>query len=409
MLIIYRVTLWVAVFFTVTFSPLGEYMFTTHQVFGKLIGLLLIVATLGLLTGCDDAKTQAAAPPPAPLVEVMDVSAQNVPLVGDYLAQTAGSRDVAVHARVTGILEKRTYIEGTPVEKGDLLFEIDAAPYVAALEQAQGDLAQQRTRLKRAELENARVRKLYAANAVSQKDRDDAQAEFDAASAAVQTARARVEQAEINLGYTRVEAPISGVTSKEVRSEGSLASAGGDSLLTTITQVNPLYINFGIPNTEVAEQRELSAAGRLAVAPEGIQVELILPDGTSYEHRGTITFRDQVVDQWTGTVRTRAEVTNPENSVLPGQYVRARVHGLYLKDAIVIPQRAVLETQQGPMVYVVDKSMTANIRPVVIGKSIGNDYVVEKGLVDGESIIVEGIIKARPGQPVRVAPAAQGE
>lgn len=384
-------------------------MFTTHQVFGKLIGLLLIVATLGLLTGCDDAKTQAAAPPPAPLVEVMDVSAQNVPLVGDYLAQTAGSRDVAVHARVTGILEKRTYIEGTPVEKGDLLFEIDAAPYVAALEQAQGDLAQQRTRLKRAELENARVRKLYAANAVSQKDRDDAQAEFDAASAAVQTARARVEQAEINLGYTRVEAPISGVTSKEVRSEGSLASAGGDSLLTTITQVNPLYINFGIPNTEVAEQRELSAAGRLAVAPEGIQVELILPDGTSYEHRGTITFRDQVVDQWTGTVRTRAEVTNPENSVLPGQYVRARVHGLYLKDAIVIPQRAVLETQQGPMVYVVDKSMTANIRPVVIGKSIGNDYVVEKGLVDGESIIVEGIIKARPGQPVRVAPAAQGE
>lgn len=368
--------------------------------------LMLLAATmLTFMVGCTEEKKQAAMP--APLVELMTVEAKNVPVVGDYVAQTAGSREVEVRARVTGILERRTYKEGSPIQRGTLMFEIDPATYKAALEQAEGDLAQQTARYKRAVIERDRVFKLYADNAVSQKDRDDAQTEFDAASAAMKAAAGRAKEARINLGYTRVEAPISGVTSQEVRSEGSLATTTAEgSKLTSITQYDPLYINFGMPNSDIMSHRRLVEQGKAVLAPEGLTVELVLADGSRYSRVGKVTFRDKLVDQNTGTVRTRAEVANPDAEILPGQYVRALVHGLTLKDAIMIPQRAILETQHGPMVYVVDANMVANLRPVVIADTLGKDYVIEKGVAPGDRIILEGIIKARPGQPVRVAQPA---
>lgn len=364
--------------------------------------LVLAVALLATVTGCKDEAHKAA--PPAPLVELKTITAGDVPLTSEYVAQTAGSREVEVRARVTGILLRRAYTEGRPIRKGSLMFEIDPDTYKANLDQAEGQLAQEQARLSRARVERDRVLSLYSENAVSQKDRDDAVTEFESASAAVKVAQAKVKEARINLGYTRVDAPISGVTSKEVRSEGSLVGPTAEgSLLTTITQLDPLYVNFGVPGTAMSGLRRLIESGKAEVAKGGLTVEITLPDGTLYGRPGKITFTDKQVDQTTGTVRSRAEFANPEAEVMPGQFVRALVRGITLKNAIIVPQRAVLETQKGPMVYVVGADMMANLRPVVVAEPIGSDYLIEKGLSDGDQIIVEGIIKARPGQPVRVA------
>ncbi|AAS94544.1 efflux RND transporter periplasmic adaptor subunit [Nitratidesulfovibrio vulgaris] len=373
----------------------------------RVLPFVLVVAMMAALTGCKEEAQKGA--PPAPLVEVKTITAGDVPVTSEYVAQTAGSREVEVRARVTGILLKRTYTEGRPIKKGALMFEIDPDTYKAALDQAEGQLAQEQARLSRARLERDRVLALYADNAVSQKDRDDAVTEFDSASAAVKVAQARVKEARINLGYTRVDAPIAGVTSKEVRSEGSLVSPSADgSLLTTITRLDPLYVNFGVPGTEMSSLRRLIESGKAEMPADGLAVQLTLPDGTVYARTGKITFTDKQVDQTTGTVRSRAEFPNPEAEVMPGQFVRAKVLGLVLKNAIIVPQRAVLETQKGPMVYVVGSDMVANLRPVVVAEALGGDYLIEKGLSGGETIIVEGIIKARPGQPVRVAQPANG-
>lgn len=368
---------------------------------------------LAALLGLSSASGESAAPTGdaghgaghgaamAPAVEAMVVYATDVPWVGDYVAQTAGSREVQVRAQISGILEERTYTEGSIVNKGDLLFQIEDDPYVAAKKQAESNLAQARVTFERADIEHKRILKLFKQGAVSQSDRDDAVAAYGTAAAALKAAEAGLEAANVNLAYTKVNAPLSGISSKESRSEGSLVTVGSDNLLTSITQVDPLYINFGVPYSTEARQRSLMAAGKVGMAPEGLRVELVLADGTSYADFATITFKDSTVDQYSATVKTRAEVANPDVALLPGQFVRAQVHGYYFKNGILIPQRSVLETQNGSMVYVIDAQNIANFRPVSIVESFGNNYLIE-GLSSGDKIIVEGIIKARPGQPVTV-------
>ncbi len=358
-----------------------------------------IAALLGS-SSSDSAADQAAAAP-APSVEAMIVYATDIPWNGDYVAQTAGSREVQICAQVSGIVEERAYVEGSIVKKGDLLFQIEDDAFLAAKKQAEGDLAQAKVTFVRAEIEHKRILKLFKQGAVSTSDRDDAVAAFGTAAAALKTAEARLDAANVNLGYTKVNAPVGGVSSKESRSEGSLVTAGADSILTTITQVDPIYINFGVPFGDDTKQRNYLASGRLAMDPEGLSVQLVMADGSSYADLATITFRDSIVDQNSATIKTRAEVANPDVNLLPGQYVRAVVHGYSFKDGIVIPQRCVLETQKGPMVYVIDAQSVANFAPVTIVENIGNYYLVD-GLKDGDKIITEGIIKARPGQPVTV-------
>lgn len=380
-------------------------------VLGGLVALSLCTA------GCDvkeqiasllgnssaDAEAQkAAATPPPPSVEAMIVYATDVPWVGDYVAQTAGSREVQVRAQISGIVEERAYTEGSIVKKGDLLFQIEDDAFVAAKNQAEGDLAQAKVTFVRAEIEHARILKLFKQGAVSTSDRDDAVAAFGTAAAALKAAEARLDAANVNLGYTKVNAPVAGVSSKESRSEGSLVTVGSDNLLTSITQVDPIYVNFGVPFGEDTKQRNYLASGRVVMAPEGLSVELVMADGSSYADKATITFRDSIVDQNSATIKTRAEVANPNVSLLPGQYVRAYVHGYSFKDAIIIPQRCVLETQKGPMVYTIDAQNIANFVPITIVENLGNNYLVD-GLPSGSKIITEGIIKARPGQPVTVS------
>lgn len=376
--------------------------------FSQVLTLSALMALTGLtglsamLVGCKD---DSAAPKamPAPLVVVQQVQPRDLPLTYEYVGQTAGSREVEVRARVGGILMRRAYTEGRPVKKGDLMFEIDPEPFKADLDQALGQQAQAEARLQSAQSNRDRVLPLYRENAVSQKDRDDAVAEFDSAKAALEEARARVKTARINLGYTRVEAPISGMTSKETRSEGSLVTTTADgSLLTTISKVDPVYVNFSAPSVDLFRLRRMREEGRITLPKKGYDVVVRLIDGSTYKRTGTVNFIDPLVDPLTGTIRVRAEFPNPEAEVLPGQFVRVVMSGAVYNNALAIPQRAVLQTQQGPMVWVIGEGDVAQPRPVEISLPIGNEYIVEKGLAAGERYVVEGLLKVRPGQPVTI-------
>jgi membrane fusion protein (multidrug efflux system) len=351
-------------------------------------------------------------------VVVKTLAKADIPLDIEYMGQVTGSREVEVRARVGGILLRRNYVEGSQVRQGDLMFEIDPEPFKAALEQAQGALGQSEARLQRATRDLARMRKLRQEDVISQKDNDDAQTEFEAASAEVRSSQAKVREARINLGYTKVEAPITGVTSKETRSEGSLVGTGTDSsLLTVVNRIDPVYVNFSISSADASKYRKDRASGRMAFENgQDFEVRLLLPDGAAYPLSGHINFTDTQVDTQTGVVKVRAEVPNPKGELMPGQFVRAKLAGSVLKEAMSIPQGAVLQTQQGTMIWVVNDKNVVEPRIVTLGTTMGNSYLVEGGVNPGERVVVEGVIKVQPGatvnpreagvQPAPSAPAA---
>jgi len=379
---------------------------------------LLALFITASLQGCGkDSPAQAPGGMPPPEVVVTTVARTDLPLSFEYMGQTAGSREVQVRARVGGILLRRAYEEGKRVKEGELMFVIDPAPFQAALTQAKGALAQSEAKLGKAKRDQERMAKLFKEGVVSQKDRDDAQTDLQTSSAEVDAAKGKVREAALNLEYTKVTAPITGITSKETRSEGSLVVANSEtSLLTTMTRLDPLYVNFSIPGSEFDRMRKLRAENKIAFEQGDWAVAISLPGGGQYSRAGRINFTDTSVDTSTGVVKVRAEFANPEAEVLPGQFVRVRLNGAKLKDVMTIPQGSVLQTQQGALVWVVGADSVVQPRPVTLGEQMGNAYLVESGLQPGERIITEGVIKVRPGAPVAVrgdapaqgAPAAQG-
>lgn len=375
---------------------------------GRLALLLSALALAVALSGCDDKpQANAAAAPPAPRVRAATLASADLPLTNEFAAQLSGSRDVQVHAQVGGILLERTYVEGAYVRKGDLLFRIEPDTAHASNEQARGELKRLRATLDLARVDRERTEALFAQGVVSAQERDDAVTAFDQAAAAVEAAVAAERETAITLGYTEVRAPISGVTSKESMSEGSLVSVGGNSLLTTITQVDPLYVNFSVPGAQVLRDRRLEREGRLAVPQDGMTVRLRLSDGSVYEHSGTIGFADSREDPQTGTVNFRATLPNPEGLLLPGGYARVVVEGAVLKNVLLVPQRAVLFTKDAPLVYVLDAEGVASPVPVTLGRAVGDSFVVEAGLTPGQTIVAEGVIKVRPGSKVAVIDESQ--
>ncbi|WP_245944792.1 efflux RND transporter periplasmic adaptor subunit [Crenobacter cavernae] len=339
-------------------------------------------------------------PPPMP-VGVVSTVAKDVPVPFEFVGQTAGSREVEVRARVGGILLKRAYTEGKSVKQGDLLFQIDPAQFQAALDQAQGALKVEEAQRARTRQDYDRILPLFKENAVSQKDRDDAAAAYQSAQASVAAAQARVKEAQINLGYTRVTAPISGMTSKEVRSEGSLVSTG-DGSLTKISQIDPMYVNFSFSDNDLLAFRRDEQSGKLKLPEDRrFEVSVKLSDGSSYAKSGRLNFTDNLIDPSTGTIRARAEFANPDGELLPGQFVRVFLNGAKRVNAILIPQRAVLTSQQGKMVWVVDAKNTVAPRPVTLGAEVGDQVLVETGLKPGERVVIDNIIKLRPGAPVK--------
>jgi membrane fusion protein (multidrug efflux system) len=346
-------------------------------------------------------------PPPEVVVETAKVEA--LPLQFEYAARTAGYREVQVRAQVSGILQERTYQEGSHVKQGQVLFRIDPRPYQAALARAKGTLAQEQARYRQTDRDLKRIRELQKKGFASESELDNAVSNFEQSKANIEAAKAEVQAKQIDLDYTTVEAPISGITSRETVSEGSLMVAGDPnaSLLTQITQLDPIYVNFAAPDSEVASVRSGLQDGSL-VREGGSQmsVEIKFGDGSSYPLAGRVDFTDSLIDRNTGTVSVRAVVPNPKQALMPGQFVRVVVKGITKPNAITVPERALSQGPNGTFVYVVDDQGLARIRPVGTAHTAGGRWVVQSGIEAGDKVIVEGLPKVHPNAPVKVVEAA---
>jgi membrane fusion protein (multidrug efflux system) len=346
---------------------------------------------------------------PPPEVTVVTVQPQALPLTLEYPGQTAGSREAEVRARVQGILLSKNFREGEAVKKGQSLYTIDPAPFEAALQRAVADVAAAEARYEQAKRNAARFKPLYAEKAVSQKEYDDAASAELVGAADVKAANARLTEAKLNLGYTKVESPISGLASRSLPSEGSLIP-GPQQLLTTVVDVDPIWVNFGIPDNDQAKLQKDAEAGKLNL-PKVFDVEVRLADGSVYARKGKLGFSDVRVSTQTGTREARAELPNPDGRLRPGQFVRVLLKGATLPNAVTVPQRAVLENPQGggKLVFVVDEKGTAQPRPVQAGEWSGGEWVITSGLKGGERVIVDGVMKLGPGAPVRIAEKKEEE
>ena len=361
---------------------------------------LLVLAACG--PGGDQKGGHGGFPPAQ--VSVITVELKSLPATFEYTGQTLGSREVEVRARVTGILQTRNYIEGAVVARGQSLFTIDPAPFAAAALRAEADVAGAEARLAQAKKNAARLKPLYAEKAVSQKEFDDATSAEAIAEADLKGAKARMTEAQLNLLYTRVESPVAGVTGRAQRSEGSLVS-GPDVLLTTVTQVDPMWVSFGVPDNDQLRLNSEKEAGRLELPKGGkFEVTVKLADGTAIAQAGKLNFSDVRVSGATGTTETRAEIPNPKGVLRPGQFVRVTLKGATRPDAVAVPQRAVLEGPQGKFVYVVNAESKAEPRPVQVGEWAGEDWIIQSGLKAGDKVIVDGMARIfMPGSPVQVA------
>ncbi|GFE81054.1 hemolysin D [Steroidobacter agaridevorans] len=372
--------------------------------------LVAIAVSAVLLSGCGKGQEQQHAPPP-PEVTVQTVEKNPVPLDLTYTARTVGSREVEVRARVGGILIKRRYEEGGSVKQGQPMFLIDPEPVRARLASARAEVAVAKARLEEARRQHDRVVPLFEKNAVSQSRRDEVVSAFEVAQASLQAAESAQRMAQLDLEYTDVRAPISGLTSREVMSEGSLVSTEqSSSLLTKIVQVDPLYIEFSVPEAEASIIRgSLAPANRVAQPT----VRLVLENGQEYPDAAKVTFVDNAVDVNSGTVRVRAVLKNPEAQLIPGQFIRARVEGVQLSNVVTVPRKAVMSSAQGQFIWLVNGEQKVEFRPVQVGRSFGNNIIVTEGLAPGDRYIVEGVLKVQPGIQVSAvgpeAPTKQAE
>ena len=369
----------------------------------------LFVSSAFLLAACGGGQgghpggPGAGGMPPIP-VAVEEVKPHDVAIEFEYPAQTAGSREVEVRARVSGILLKRNYEEGATVRPGQSLFSIDPASYEAAAARAEADVSSAEARLNNATRNAKRAKPLYEAKAASQKDLDDAVSAEEVASADLKSARAKLADAKRDLAYTKVEAPVAGVTSRSLKSEGTLI-AGPQDLLTTVTQVDPIYVNFGLSDTDQAALKRDAAAAKLVLPKDGrFDVSIRMEDGHVYARAGKLVFTDVRVNNQTGTSDARAEVPNPNAEVRPGQFVRVLLKGAKRVNAMTVPQRAVQEGPQGKVVYVIGKESKADPRPVTLGDWTGKEWVVLSGVAPGDKVITDGLMKVMmmPGATVAV-------
>ncbi|MEJ0049266.1 MAG: efflux RND transporter periplasmic adaptor subunit [Rhodospirillales bacterium] len=363
---------------------------------------LAVTAAL-MLAGCGPGGPAPGAAAPALAAKIVQVSPQRVPIELETVGQVAGSKEVEVRARVGGILLKRMYNEGEVVREGAPLFQIDPEPYRIALESAKAQLAQEKARRDQAAREADRLKGLIEQRAISRKEYDDATSTKQLSDAAMQSAEAGVRQAELNLSYTQVTAPIGGVTGSIARSEGSLVTTGADSLLTTINQVNPIWVRFSLSDSDLAK-----LPGAKLVSGAVSDLRLVLPDGKTYAGgKGRINFSATQIDPRLATQQMRAEFDNPKIQLLPGQFVRVQIVGGQRDNVFLVPQTAVLQNEKGYFVFVVDKEEKAAIRPVKTGDWVGTDATILSGLSAGDRVIADNLMKVRPGTLMKAADDAK--
>lgn len=388
----------------------GSYMNFLRLSRLALFFLVALIFSLSPLSVQAEKKEQGPGPtPPAPEVTVIKTVPKDTPVTIEFVGKTVSSRRVEIRSRVEGFLEKRLYTEGSMVKEGDVLFQMDQKPFQADLRAAKAELAQQQARLENAEANLKRVKPLAEKNAVSQKDLDDAIGTYRSSAASVEAAKAKVVQAELNLGYTTITTPVTGLSSFAVQQEGAYIGYGSNSLLTYVAQLDPMWVEFSVSENQILKSRQQAESGIIEQPEHGnFEVEIILADGSIFPNRGRITFADASLSEETGTFLIRAEVENifdPQHELLalrPGQFVRARLHGMLHPDAILVPQRAVQQGAKGSFVWVIDEEGKAEFHPISVGQWHGNNWFVDEGLEGGETVVVDGALKLRPGISVQI-------
>jgi membrane fusion protein (multidrug efflux system) len=365
---------------------------------------LIALSALPVLVACGQQSAAPAAPPAVP-VHILKVEAKSVPIVFDLVGQVEGSKQVEVRARVSGILEKQFYREGDPVKEGAPLFEIDRAPFEVALAQAKAQHAQATAQVAQTQREETRLKPLVADRAVSRKEYDDAITARQLAEAALQQASASVRQAELNLSYTSVAAPVPGISGRAEHSIGTLITTdSAGSLLTTINQLTPIWVRFSLAETDLAKL-PLGRVGRTSP----VDMQLVLPGGGLYPLKGRLNFAATAIDTRLGTQQLRAEFDNPREVLLPGQFVTVRIAAGQRDNVFLVPQAAVVQTEKTYLVFTVDAEGKAQARPVKTGDWIGSDWTIMSGLNANDRVIVDNLLRIRPGVAVTEAPPAASE
>ena len=379
-------------------SPISSAGRTFKWAAAGLAGIALLITT-----ACDKEK----APPPAvPVVEVVGVAQRDVPIYLEWIGSLDGNVNAVIRPQVTGYLVKQNYREGDLVKQGQPLFEIDPRTFESAVEEAKGLRAQQAARFETTKANLDRIKPLAALNAVSQKDLDDATGAHLSAKAQLEAAEASLKTAKLNLGFTKIVSPVTGIAGIAKAQIGDLLSPSMPTELTTVSTVDPIKVYFNI-----SEREYLKIAN--AVLAEGkkhdrVPLELFLVDGSLYKHAGQVAVLNRQVDPGTGTFKVAALFPNPDNLLRPGQYGRVRATMSVDKGALLVPQRAVTEIQGKYLVAVVGADNKVDIRPVMVGERIGTEWIISKGLQPGEQVIAEGTQKVRPGVTVTPKPFAAG-
>ncbi len=359
--------------------------------------ILLACVAAGLICGCK----QKAAPAAPPEVQVITLTATNVPIIEEWIGALDGFVNAQIRAQVSGYLLTQNYKEGSEVKKGDLLFQIDPRPFQAALDQAQGKLAQDQAQEHKTDLDVKRYTPLAKEQAISQEELDDAVQANLAALAQIKSDEAQVENAKLNLEFTRITSPIDGLAGIALGQIGDLVSASSG-LLTTVSTINPIKVYFN-----VSEQSYMSFWRQYTTSNEDdspLALQLVLSDGTVFPEKGTFYLADRQVNPTTGTLQIAGLFTNSDLMLRPGQYGRVRAQTQTRTNAVLVPQRAVTELQGSYQVVVVDDQKKSHLKPVTVGEQVGANWVIEKGLQPGDSVVVEGIQQAKEGTAVNPKP-----
>ncbi|MBW7982665.1 efflux RND transporter periplasmic adaptor subunit [Enterobacillus tribolii] len=372
----------------------------------RFVPVMLFVSG-ALLSGCHDNNEQKEQGSP-PLVEVVTLKTEPLPIVTELPGRTSAYRVAQVRPQVDGIILKRNFTEGSDVQAGQSLYQIDPATYQAAYDSARGELLKAQAAAGIANLTVARYKPLLKSSYVSKQDYDSAVSTAEQAAAAVKAAQAQLETTRINLAYTRVNAPISGRSGTSSVTEGALVNATQTKALTTVQQIDPLYVDVTQSSADFLRLKQAVADGGLQRDAKGADVTLVLDNGQAYPVTGRLEFSDVTVDQSTGSITIRALFPNPQHDLLPGMFVRARISEGLKPDALLVPQEGVTRNPRGDAtVLVVDGDNKVQTRGVTASRAVGDRWLIDSGLKEGERVIVSGQQKVRPGMTVRVQDAAE--
>lgn len=365
---------------------------------------LMNVIFLLFITSCKTDRPSLQTP--VAEVSVVEVSHTVVPISVSYVAQAYSSHRVEILSRVNGFLEEISYLEGKTVQEGQVMFRIDSKPFQAQTQAGRSEVEIREAQLWVAQAQLNRIKPLAEQDAASLSDLDNAIGSLKTAQAALAEARARLEKSELDLSYTTIRSPITGVAGQSQLREGAYLTASGSSAhLTYVARLDPIWVEFSVSQNEMARTRQKVEKGAIRL-PENQDyiVEVEFTDGTRYPHTGKLNFADPSFSQQTGTFLVRAELPNPEGTIRPGMYLKVWLRGAQRPEAVVIPQKAVLQTANGHLVFVVGEAGTAQPRPVLVGDWLGDQWIISDGLQPGDRVVVDGLMRLSPGMPVTIIP-----